>query len=267
LSDTLKAFAQPAPDARVGRIFDHSELGSALPAEVFLSLLHWTITGDNGHGADLPTGPTSLAVLGPFIKRHGNVYVLSPPHKSKNIGLPNLTAHADATATENAGRVVEWITHFDNTTSNRQILNGPRVGSFCDQQFGNVSPQLEDFLRMSPNDHPFLDLKGAGCGNPRLPVLYYLHQAQAADPKVNDTPHMTEMGDTDAMIESRIEDTSAMRNPDLSAINSQRHIFEHILSYLTMTASNLHSSLQIPHLEQISSFIVWVFFLSPVMAP
>lgn len=120
---------------------------------------------------------------------------------------------------------------------------------------------------MSPNNHPFLDLKGAGCGNPRLSVLNYLYQAQTADPNVNDTPHMTEMGDTDAMIEGRIEDTSASRNMDSSPIYRQGHIIKQIFSYLTMIASNLHSSLQIPHLEQISSFMVWGFFLFPVMAP
>jgi len=120
---------------------------------------------------------------------------------------------------------------------------------------------------MCSNDHPLLDPKGAGGGNPRPPVLHHLHQAQAADPNVQDTAHMTEMGYTYAMIEGRIEDTRFLRDSDPGSVYGKGNVFWHLLSYLTMTASNLHSSLQIPHLEHISSLIVCGFFFSPVMAP
>jgi hypothetical protein len=205
--------------------------------------------------------------------------VFATANHAEGIGLPDLAAHTYATAAQHARCVVEGVAHLGHATSHCQVLDGPRVGGLRYQQLGNVAPQSEDLFRVGADDHPVLGLEGAGRRDFGSSVPLQFHQTHATTSIWQDAPHVAEVGDADAMIKGRVEDVCALWHPDPGPVYGQGDIFWHASSYLTMMphltarfhltmmASNLHSSLQMPHLAQISPLMTCGSFLSPVMAP
>jgi hypothetical protein len=195
-------------------MFNHGELGGTFGAKVLLSRLHGSVTGGNGHGTYLSTRPASLAVLRSLIERQGDMPVFAPAYHAQGTGLPDLAAHTYTTAAQHTRCVVEGVAYLGHPTSHCQVLDGPRVGRLRHQQLGNVAPQAEDLFRVGADDHPFFGLEGAGSRDPGSSVFQQFHQAHTTTSNRQDTPHVAEVGDADAMIEGRIQDTNALWHPD-----------------------------------------------------
>jgi hypothetical protein len=67
---------------------------------------------------------------------------------------------------------------------------------------------------MGADDHPFFGLEGAGSRDLGSSVYQQFHQAYTTTSIRQDTPHVAQVRDAEAMIKGRIKDTGALSHPD-----------------------------------------------------
>jgi hypothetical protein len=161
ISLALKSFSEITPYAKPRRFFNECHFGFAIGAKVFLPRFHRTIAGNHGHGTEVDASAAFIAELGFQVKGRFHAAILSPSHKGKGFDSQISRAGSNATPTQDAVVVVEWVSHIPDPAPLGNVLNRTGVRGLRNQQFRNVSAQFYDFVRVAPDHHTLFYTKGA----------------------------------------------------------------------------------------------------------
>ena len=119
----LKSFAEITPYAKARRFFHECHFGFTIGAKVFFTCFHGTVTGNHGHGAKVDASAAFIAELGFQVKGRFHAAILSPSHKGKGFDSQISRAGSNATPTQDAVVVMEWIPDFPDPASLGNVLD------------------------------------------------------------------------------------------------------------------------------------------------
>jgi len=228
-----EAFAQFAPHAAAQHLVGEYKLRFAFAAEAFLPGFHGTVTGSDGHWANLDAVATVLAKIRPDTQWVVHVAVLAPPDKADSPGLPDLGANPHTASAQNTVLIPKRIPDLLDPTAQGNILNSAGIGSLGHQQLREVAAQFPDLVRISHDHHALLHVQGAGSGDIGTAVDHVFYNAQPASACIGQIGDMTQMGDADAVFDRGVEHAAPLGRANYSPVYVNVDILQHLDSSLS----------------------------------
>jgi hypothetical protein len=156
------------------------------------------------------------------------VSVFAPADKADSPRLPYLGTDPNAASAQDTVLIPEGIADFLDPTAKGDILNGAGVGGLGYQQLGQVAAQLPNPIRIGPDDHTLLCVKGAGGGDLGTAVFHMFDNAQPTGADIGKIGDMAQVRNTDSVFDGGVEDAGTPGGANGSPVYVKVDILQHL---------------------------------------